>query len=223
MLRMRNLAFALSVGLLGLAAGCESAAVGGSGQIQLTWSLQDQATGQAISCAAGEQVHVTSGGVTDIFNCTAMAGITDLIASGDYAVRIDLVLNNTVEWTVTMPSVPVRNRSITDIGHILFIVAASPPPPGAVHFTWEIRVNGNPAPCRANEFVRFDFGGGLVFDNVACAPMAADLTQVPAGTYAAGVTAQLLMGGTVESQGRTTAITVPSGATVDGGHIIFNV
>ena len=122
MVRMRNLAIALSVGLLG-AAGCSSNTAG-SGQIQLTWSLQDQATGAAISCAAGEHVDVTAGGITDTFNCADMSGLTGAIPSGDYAVTFDLVLNGTVESQApTFNGVTVMSSANADLGHIIFVVA----------------------------------------------------------------------------------------------------
>lgn len=225
MVRMRNLAIALSVGFLG-AAGCSSSPAAGSGQIQLTWSLQDQATMAAISCAAGEHVDVTAGGITDSFNCADMSGITGAIPSGDYAVTFDLVLNGTVESTVTMsnPPVPVRNASVTDVGHILFIVANGPPPPGQVDISWEIRVGSVGGPtgtCAANETVTFDFGGGVTFANLPCANMTATLTQIPAGTYS--VNASLLMGATVESTGTIQGLTIPSGGAGQAQHVIFVV
>jgi hypothetical protein len=222
MVRMRNLAIALSVGLLG-AAGCGSSA--GSGQITLTWSLQDQATGAAISCAAGERVEVTAGGITDSFPCTDMSGVTGALPTGDYAVTFDLVLNGTVESTVTMPAVPVRNASVTDVGHILFIVANGPPPPGQLLFTWELRgqVSGAALTCApSGETFLIDLGGGLTFQ-ADCPGGAANGTvtvpNVPVGTY--NVTIDLRMGATVESTTTLNGKTVASSATTDLGHIIF--
>jgi hypothetical protein len=226
MVRMRNLAIALSVGFLGVA-GCSSEA--GNGQIQLTWSLQDQATGAAISCAAGEHVDVTAGGITDSFNCADMSGITGALPTGTYAVTFDLVLNGTVESTVTMPSVPVANRSITDVGHILFIVANGPPPPGGLLYTWEIRVgsaggaSGTCAP--SGEMFLIDLGGGMTFqaDCPANQPSGqVNVPNVPVGTY--NVNIDLRMGATVESQAPTfNGVTVASSQNTDLGHIIFVV
>jgi len=226
MVRMRNLAIALSVGFLG-AAGCSSEA--GNGQITLTWSLQDQATGAGISCAAGEHVDVTAGGITDSFNCADMSGITGALPTGTYAVTFDLVLNGTVESTVTMPSVLVANRAVTDVGHILFIVANSPPPPGGLLYTWEIRVgsaggaSGTCAP--SGEMFIIDLGGGLTFqaDCPGNAPSGTvTVPNVPVGTY--NVNIDLRMGTVVESQAPTfTGTTVQSNANTDLGHIIFVV
>jgi hypothetical protein len=225
MVRMRNLAIALSVGFLGLAAaGCESTA-GGSGTITLTWSLQDQATGAAINCAAGETVEVTVGNVTDVFNCSAMAGTTNAIPVGTFAVTFDLVLNNQVESTVTMPSVPIVNRSTTDVGHILFIVANGPPPPGSMSFTWEIRVGSTGGPsgtCAANEMFVIDAGAGGTFQ-APCSGASGQVNvpNVPAGTF--NVTINLQMGSTVESTTTMPGVTIASSANTDLGHIIFVV
>jgi len=191
----------------------------GNGQLHLTWSLQDQATGNALGCRTGETVRLTTGGFVDVFRCSDMTGVTGLIPAGDYNVYIDLVdAMNTIESTVSMPNVPLRDQLVTDVGHILFLVSGSA---GRVTFSWEIRV-GNPTgavgTCAANEAVGFDFG--IRGTAVPCAPMSTTFS-VPSGSYA--VTASLREGMTVESQSMPINLTVMPNMTTDGGHIIFVV
>jgi hypothetical protein len=224
MLRMRNLAIALSMGFLGLAqAGCESSN-GGTGTITLTWSLQDQQSGLPLNCVTGEVVEVTAGGITDQFNCTDGGGVTGPIPVGTYNVTFDLVLNNQVESTATMSGVPVLNRSTTDVGHILFVVATTAQP-GTLDVTWEIRVGSVGGPtgtCAAGETVTFDFGGGLTFAGLDCTTYAATLTQIPAGNYS-GITASLYMSTTLESMGTLPTVTIPPGGAGTPQHVIFVV
>ena len=224
MVRMRNLAFALSVGFLGLAsAGCSSSA-GGSGTITLTWELrQGSAGGPNVNCAAGETVEVTTGGVTDVFNCSAMGGVTTAIPVGTYDVTFDLVLNNQVESTVTMPGVPIVNRSTTDVGHIIFVLANTAP--GSLSFTWELRgqVSNSSLTCApSGETFVIDLGAGGTFQ--ADCPGGAATGTVSVPSVAAGVynaTISLTMGATVESTTSMNGVTVASGANTDLGHIIF--
>ena len=225
MVRMRNLAIALSVGLLG-ATGCSSNA--GSGTITLTWSLQDQATGQPINCAAGELVEVTVGNITDQFNCSAMGGTTNALPVGNFAVTFDLTLNGQVESTVTMPSVPVVNASTTDVGHILFIVANGPPPPGSMSFTWEIRVGSAGGPngtCAAGESFVINAGAGGTYQGDCPAGASSgtvSIPNVPVGTYSVDIS--LVMGSIVESMTPSPlGATVASSANTDLGHVIFVV
>jgi hypothetical protein len=222
MVTMRNLAIALSAGLVG-AVGCSDNGPVlppvGDGAILLTWEVQD-ASGQRLSCNPGEQVHVTAGSLTDTFDCAGGSGQTDAIPEGVYDVRFDLVdVNNRVEST-TMLRLNIVSRTITDAGHIVFQVAGAP---GQATFTWEVRVNGSLATCASDETVDFDFGGGLMFQNINCATMAATLTDIPAGNY--GVVAKLFKGGvtTPESQSSPINLTIVSGQTTDGGHVIFIV
>jgi hypothetical protein len=227
MVRMRNLAIALSVGFLGVAsAGCSSTPAGGSGQIQLTWELrQGSASGPNVNCAAGETVEVTVGGVTDVFDCGSLGGVTNLHPVGSYDVVFDLVLANQVESTVTMPGVPIVNRSVTDVGHIIFVLANTAP--GSMSFTWEIRVGsagGANGTCAAGEMFVIDAGAGGTFQ--ADCPGGAStgtvsVPSVPAGVF--NVTINLQMGATVESTTTMNGVTIASGANTDLGHIIFVV
>src|SRR5262249_34091370 len=118
----------------------------------------------------------------------------------------------------TTMTLDVLNRTITNVGHIHFQVAS---PPGQAMFTWELQMGGFPAACTQTEVVNFDFGGGLVFQNITCSTMQALLTDIPIGVY--NVTATLVEPGVTqpESQSPPISLTIASGQTANGGHIIF--
>ncbi len=222
MASMRNLAIALSVGLLGVT-GCGGS---NSGQIQLTWQVTQG--GQPVACAAGESVRLTTGSFTDQFDCAAMSGVTGAIPVGNYSVVIDLVDSaGTVESTTTMDPVPVRGDAITDIGHIIFEIGGQPAP-GSISFSWTIQTPSGPGACApdGSEHFTIDLGGGTTFQADCPANstgMNVSVPNVPVGTYT--VTVSLVQGTTVESTTNPpfSGVTVASGQNTDLGAIVFAV
>jgi hypothetical protein len=219
---MRNLVTVLCVGFLGVGCGSNGPA-GGSGQVQFTWSLQDQ-SGAPIACAAGETVRLTAGSTAFVFNCTDMAGQTGLIRSATYDLLVQLLdSSNTVESMATIPGVGVFNGRITDAGHVLFVVNANST--GSVGFTWEIRsqATNQPATCGPGRQIVYDFGGGVT-PRADCPSSSTSgqsvLQDIAVGNYS--VVASLVVGSTVESMTPSpVSVTVVDSQTADGGHIVF--
>jgi hypothetical protein len=92
------------------------------GTTALTWTLQDEATGQSVGCASGDVVRVTLGDTVDEFDCAAGAAVTSEVDEGAYDAIVDLVdASNEVRSTVTIPIV-INPDLVSDMGNILFLV-----------------------------------------------------------------------------------------------------
>jgi hypothetical protein len=207
------------LGVVGLS-GCGDSR-SGSGQIQLRWSLVDNATRQPLACSAGEVVRVTAGAVADVFNCGDMAGITEPIRAADYDVRVDLVdAAMRVESTITLPRVSIFGGRVTDVGVVVFPVVAQAT--GSASFTWELRLQatGQPATCAAGETVQIAFGGLSPF-NFNCSAMAATINSLPAGSYQ--VTGALYSGSTVLSMTPAVTVVVPPNGAAPTQPFVFLV
>jgi len=118
----------LSLVLIAMAVGCGSSRK--PGNMLLTWALEDQVTGDPVSCAAGDKVVVTAtpnGSGTqfiDRFDCTLMGGTTNDLDGGNYTVTVQLVDANgaAVSQPVTFNhAVSIDNNSV-DLGHFVFQV-----------------------------------------------------------------------------------------------------
>ena len=190
-----------------------------TGYIQLTWTVNDQATGQQIGCRSGESVLIQVANFVQNYPCPDMFERFGPIPVGTYSVRGSLLdSNRTVESVATADNVVVQANAITDAGNLFFLV---PNMPTGVRFSWEIRVGSVAGPTRAcnpGEVAYFDFGGFA--NGQPCSNFSAEIDGVMPGSYSVVPSLLNSGGGTETTSGPVSVSIVPSMIT-DGGHIVF--
>jgi hypothetical protein len=186
----------------GTAAGSNTRAIGGVGNLQLSWSLQDQATGQVLTCSPGDVVQLTVAGLTQAFDCTLGAAVSSPLAAGFYNVRFDLIDSGGGLQSTATTSMTVF-EGINDVP-IVFEVTQ-------IALSWSLqKVAGAPVTCSATEEVHFsltnlDVPGSQRLEYAFPCGASAGVVRLSPGNYQLQGVLLAAAGGAAES--KTPAIT----------------
>jgi hypothetical protein len=219
MTKIRNV-FALFA-LLTVAACSES-----SGTLQLTWTLMQGS--QAVSCAQGDQVWVTSvtGSDTyvDKFNCTANSANVSL-RPGTYSVTVELRdSSNALVIPGSGAQAVIQSGKTTNLGMVIFMLVGQ----GSIKATWQLINQANQAiSCASVGAVTFELhttpvgGGATLIDKFNCADLSGTATEIDEGNY--NVTVDLLDANNVMKNSVTVSgqVHVTAGQTTQLNNIAF--
>jgi hypothetical protein len=106
--------------LLVLVQGCGSD--DDTGRMELTWSLEVEATGEPVLCAPGDVVRVTADTMVSTFDCEDGFGVTGSLEEGTWVVTFELVDASGTVLSSTTDTITIVEDVTTDVGHILFLV-----------------------------------------------------------------------------------------------------